>query len=561
MRHAMGRQSGAQGAGRTKLSGRGAPAQSRGGMPRFMQIRVGRDGDSHERESERVAGAPSPHATEGASDSRKPAPASRRKSPIAERAGSQGDALDAGTRRAMESRLGADLSTVHTHTGPQAALLARDLGADAFTHGHDVFYGAGHAPGNDALTAHELSHVVQQSGGGPGLAAAPDAIQCSRNGSFPVANGGFEIDLQTREGGVNTPPTHSGLDGYIRFVPGDAAPLSNQIEMVQVVKLTDVKGADVQPGSLPADRSGRGALGDPGILTEVNAGTGVEGGFFTDVYHGGTGGGPAPAGQALSPSFDFQPAAPGTVGSVGQVKQPDFYGGGTGGVLGHTSGFKRSNDAADIRSAALYDQPGIASAAVDLDFEFESVAVAQDKGLDLAGVHWGFGIRSGKVIDEHLSVADGASATFDAAVERHREFYVHEPAVFYFDFDSAVLSGTEAARIDDFMPYLLRNTDVIVSLEGSADQVGGNSRYNTNLSLSRVDAVEAALLARGLPRARLDWISVGLGASTAATADAGTGDQGGDPVVGADQSREANRWANRRVVVTFSRPAPVSRGP
>jgi hypothetical protein len=43
--------------------------------------------------------------------------------------------------------------------------------------------------------------------------------------------------------------------------------------------------------------------------------------------------------------------------------------------------------------------------------------------------------------------------------------------------------------------------------------------------------------------------------STEATPDAGTGDQGGDAAVGADQSREANRWANRRVVVTFNRPA------
>jgi hypothetical protein len=29
---------------------------------------------------------------------------------------------------------------------------------------------------------------------------------------------------------------------------------------------------------------------------------------------------------------------------------------------------------------------------------------------------------------------------------------------------------------------------------------------------------------------------------------------GGDPAVGADQDREANRWANRRVIVTFTNP-------
>lgn len=556
MRHAMGQKPGAPSAGRATPAARGASAPSRAGLPRFLQIRVGREGDVFERQSAGVARTLSTASDRLARPAGAPLAASRRRSPIAEHSGSHGEALDAGTRDAMASRLGADLSSVRTHTGPQAALLAADLGADAFTHGRDVFYGAGHAPGNDALTAHELSHVVQQAGGGPGLGAAPDAIQCSRNGSFPVANGGFEIDLQTREGAIGTPPTHSGLDGYIRFVPGEDAPLSNQIEMVQIVRLTDLKGADVAPATLPADRAPRGALGTPGILTEENADTGVAGGFFTDVHHQGNVGLPAaPAGQGLSAGFAFEPAGPGVTGPVGQVKQPDVYGGGIGGVQSRTPGFKRSNDLADIRSAALYDQPGVASTAFNLDFEFESVAMAQDKGIDLGAVNWGFGLRAGRVVNEHLSVDDTASATFGEALERHRDFYVHEPVSFYFDFDSDVLAASEAARIDDFMPYLTRHGDVTVSLEGFADQVGGPGSYNAALSMRRVDAVQAAIQARGLAAGRFDAISIGHGASTAATTDAGTGDQGGDPAVGADQSREANRWANRRVIVTFSRPA------
>jgi len=536
------------------------PSPLRSGVPRFMQFKVGPGSDPRERESERAARdagrVPVADAASGVVPRPWPSAAARRTSTIAQQASSAGSPLDAGTRRAMESRLGGDLGQARMHTGPQAALLARDLGADAFTHGQDVFFGAGRRPGDDALTAHELSHVLQQSGGAPGLGAAPDAIQCSRNGSFPVDYGGFEIDLQTREGAVNTPPTHSGLDGYIRFVPGPEAPLSNQIEMVQIVRLTDVAGKDVAPATLPADRAARGALGTPGILTDEDAARGVGGGFFTDVHHQGNVGLPAaPARQGLSTGFPFEPAGPGVVGPVGQVKQPDFYGGGVGGVQGRTPGFKRSNDAADIRSAALYDQPGVASTAFNLDFEFESVAMAQDKGLDLGAVHWGFGLRAGRVIDEHLSVEDRASATFGEAVERHRDFYVHEPASFYFAFDSDVLDAGEAARIDDFMPYLVRNGDVTLSLEGFADQVGGPSDYNQRLSIRRVEAVEAALLVRGLAAARIDAVSIGHGASTAATTNVGTGDQGGNAAVGADQSREANRWANRRVVVTFSRPA------
>ena len=75
-----------------------------------------------------------------------------------------------------------------------------------------------------------------------------------------------------------------------------------------------------------------------------------------------------------------------------------------------------------------------------------------------------------------------------------------------------------------------------------------------------VPAAEARWFLTALdgPRAGTVWpiagaVTIGRGASTEATTNAGTGDQGGNPVVGADQTREANRWANRRVVLTFRR--------
>jgi Domain of unknown function (DUF4157) len=42
--------------------------------------------------------------------------------------------------------------------------MNRDVHAQAFAHGQDIYFGAGKAPGKDALTAHELTHVVQQTG-------------------------------------------------------------------------------------------------------------------------------------------------------------------------------------------------------------------------------------------------------------------------------------------------------------------------------------------------------------------------------------------------------------
>jgi hypothetical protein len=80
-----------------------------------------------------------------------------------------GQALDAGIRQDMESRLGHDFSDVRLHTGPQAADSARSVGARAYTVGHEIVLGPGHAgldtPTGQRTLAHELTHVVQQRSG------------------------------------------------------------------------------------------------------------------------------------------------------------------------------------------------------------------------------------------------------------------------------------------------------------------------------------------------------------------------------------------------------------
>jgi hypothetical protein len=75
-----------------------------------------------------------------------------------------GSPLSEDVRSFMEPRFGADFSGVRVHTGGEAVQMNREVGAQAFAHGQDVYYGAGKGPGKDALTAHELTHVVQQTG-------------------------------------------------------------------------------------------------------------------------------------------------------------------------------------------------------------------------------------------------------------------------------------------------------------------------------------------------------------------------------------------------------------
>ena len=96
-----------------------------------------------------------------------------------------GSPLAPEVRDFMEPRFGADFSKVRVHTDGEAVQMNRELSAQAFTHGSDVYFGAGKSPGNNELTAHELTHVVQQSENiqrlqmlSPSLSEESSLIQC-----------------------------------------------------------------------------------------------------------------------------------------------------------------------------------------------------------------------------------------------------------------------------------------------------------------------------------------------------------------------------------------------
>ena len=82
---------------------------------------------------------------------------------------SPGLPLDASSRAYFEPRFGHDFSRVRVHSGPTAESSARVMNAQAYTVGNDVVFGAGglapHTHDGRQLLAHELVHVVQQSGG------------------------------------------------------------------------------------------------------------------------------------------------------------------------------------------------------------------------------------------------------------------------------------------------------------------------------------------------------------------------------------------------------------
>lgn len=75
-----------------------------------------------------------------------------------------GSALSPGVRNFFESRFGRDFSSVRVHTGSESHALNTGLNSHAFTYGSHIWLANGDAARPSPLMAHELAHVVQQSG-------------------------------------------------------------------------------------------------------------------------------------------------------------------------------------------------------------------------------------------------------------------------------------------------------------------------------------------------------------------------------------------------------------
>ena len=87
-----------------------------------------------------------------------------------QQAKSSGQSLDLNLQAKMGRAMGADFSGVKVHTDSQSDRLNQSIQAKAFTTGKDVFFRQGayepSSKGGQELIAHELTHVLQQQGGG-----------------------------------------------------------------------------------------------------------------------------------------------------------------------------------------------------------------------------------------------------------------------------------------------------------------------------------------------------------------------------------------------------------
>ena len=96
-----------------------------------------------------------------------------------------GNALPDNTRQQMETSFGADFSGVKVHTGSSAIQMSKNLNAQAFTQGADIYFNEGkyniNSKSGQHLLAHELTHVVQQGSAKNNIPSQPSIQKTSEH--------------------------------------------------------------------------------------------------------------------------------------------------------------------------------------------------------------------------------------------------------------------------------------------------------------------------------------------------------------------------------------------
>lgn len=181
-----------------------------------------------------------------------------------------GSPLPGSVQSFMGSRLGADLSGVRVHTDAESVQMNREIGAQAFTHGEHVFYGEGKGPGNDHLTAHELTHTIQQGAVFRRFPQSQIQLQAriqkrlnvtssrapSQTESSPEAQEAFEETRQNAEPVQEQLPETSGYPGDTpqAQVSPDSQPASGS-GTPELATSASLQGSDLDPESATAQSS------------------------------------------------------------------------------------------------------------------------------------------------------------------------------------------------------------------------------------------------------------------------------------------------------------------
>ena len=145
-----------------------------------------------------------------------------------------GAPLPDSARSFFEPRFGADFGAVRVHSDPGAQDLARSVSARAFTVERNIVFNAGEyspgTPAGDRLLAHELTHVVQQAGGG----TAEDRLHLPEQtpGNIGVQRLMPDVNVIRRTLSVKDPKANIINPGGTGLVQDNATTIENYLKAI-----------------------------------------------------------------------------------------------------------------------------------------------------------------------------------------------------------------------------------------------------------------------------------------------------------------------------------------
>jgi outer membrane protein OmpA-like peptidoglycan-associated protein len=411
---------------------------------------------------------------------------------------SPGQPLDAGTRAFMEPRFGQDFSHVRVHTDAQAAKSAKAVGARAYTVGSNVAFGAGeHAPGTQdgqRLLAHELTHVVQQSGGAAavqrrllltGAQADIDSfIDMSQTASgFLLVRNPITNEV-TGVGSSATPATSPTYAARLQQIMDDP------VQDAEIHVGTDQPNVDIGAFPTPADMTGTRVQNvdmDDILAMEAAPGIGV-----ADLLH------------EIVENYEAHANAP--------VPGVDRFG------PAHEAGLQ-----AEAQVVEDIIGPGQRVAEADQVINPTTTRIAEDYDNFYVLSTRTFNPVNNGFTRSNVSMAAKVTVTVETANQ--------------FSTGSDVVPPGGAAAVAAAAAALAANPLATVRVEGFTDDTGTAAR-NQEVGRLRAASGVAALVAAGVDEGRCNPVSRGATGFVA------------------PNNSDANRARNRRVVFTVTQPVP-----
>lgn len=427
-----------------------------GSCPRCQQanLKMSHPGDKYEQEADRVADQVMRMPASGVQRQKEggsgPAQSPTQDRPTTNTSGGSGQPLPDSVRSYFEPRFRHDFSKVRVHTDRRAAASAREISARAYTVGADIVFGKSQYASENTegrrLLAHELTHVVQQTGGAPMLQRQPAcAAPAGRDVSNDVrknAHGEFGWCVFENAGS-------NGVDAHIEFDEDAAKTDCDSLNWIQNVR--NYRGATKTTFYLNSD---------VGYYSAFDIGTG------TYLDHSKSVGETNPLYNTAPGALTDRPALRSIAGERGQTFE--------------TAPFcaKGKDEGRFYGSIGWgWDEDGAGN------FSLQAPAVRDDLLLEVP-------MRAPNMfqtLDKFLGVK--AQAGFN-------RMFVE------FAFDSATLDATAKTELDKVAKRLTDNPDEQAWLIGHADAVGTDD-YNLDLSLRRSKAAEDYLVGKGIGRDRL----------------------------------------------------------